>query len=128
MSIVVAFLVCIAALSCTAITEVGALAAARARAQAAADLGALAAAAEQGAVFAQRSPEAAARETVERNGAHLVLCRCPPGGRDAVVRATVTLDLQLPGLAPIEVGASARAEMVGQGRGGSDESGGSDHR
>lgn len=67
----------------------------RARAQAAADAGALAAAQEQ-VLPSDRRPADVAAEYAARNGAKLVLCRCPERGAEAVV--VVELEVSLPGL------------------------------
>jgi secretion/DNA translocation related TadE-like protein len=80
---------------------------ARVRAQAAADAAALAAAQEQ-VVPSGREPGSAAAEYAERNGARLVICRCPEHGSEAIV--VVEADVVLPALGIVRtVRAMARA-------------------
>ena len=105
-SVVMAAVLGLAAMCALATAELGRAADLRARAQTAADAAALAAAQS----FLSPDglePTSLAREYAERNGARLIRCRCPPGGREAVV--TVAMD-PLPRLgAAGEVRASARA-------------------
>jgi secretion/DNA translocation related TadE-like protein len=81
---------------------------ARTHAQAAADAAALAAAQEQ-ILPTGTDPADLAAEYAKRNGARLVICRCPENGTESVV--VVELDVRLPGLGVLRtVRAAARAE------------------
>jgi secretion/DNA translocation related TadE-like protein len=93
------------------IVDVARASGAKARVQSAADAAALAAAQEQ-ILPSGRGPEDVAAEYAERNGAKLVACRCPEGGRATVV--VVELHVRLPGLGVTRaVRAAARAVVEG---------------
>jgi secretion/DNA translocation related TadE-like protein len=105
-------LVVVAAMACgvilgSLVVDVAAAAGRKSRAQAAADAAALAAAQEQ-LLPSGRDPGSVAAEYAERNGARVVSCRCPEGGREAMV--VVELEVVLPGLGVTRtVRATARA-------------------
>ena len=96
-----------------AAADLGSLLYARARAQTAADAAALAAIVRQAPILEQGDdPEAAARETAERNGATLVSCHCSVGS----MTATVIVELAprasfVEGWSGRVVRATARAEL-----------------
>lgn len=78
MSVVIAGIVCTAAvLTAIFLGELGVAVSARTQAQAAADAAALAAVAE-GAPYGESDPKSVAREYAEANGAVLVSCECDP--------------------------------------------------
>lgn len=105
-----ALTLCLCAL---AAADVGAMLAARGRAQAAADGAALAAVVEQVPVLAQGDdPEGAARAYAERNGAMLLRCECPQGENAALVETAVEPRLVLiRGWFGRRAHAAARAEV-----------------
>jgi len=112
-SIVVGAVALMLAVSALAVADVGAMLAARGRAQSAADAAALAAVVAQAPVLGQGDdPEGAAREVAESNGATLVSCDCTVGTSDAVVEVSVTPKLSfLSGWFGRTAKATARANL-----------------
>ena len=96
-----------------AVADLGSMLFARARAQQAADAAALAAVAQQAPVLGQGSdPEAAARDTAERNGATFLSCTCKVGSSDVTVEVEITPRLRfLSGWYGRKAHAKARAHL-----------------
>ena len=96
-----------------AVADLGAMLAARSRAQAAADSAALAAVVEQAPALARSgNPRAAAEAEAEANGATLVSCSCDPGQPSAIVEVVVRPKLNmLTGWRGRDVHATARADV-----------------
>lgn len=100
-------------LSAIATVDIGAMLAARSRAQSAADAAALAAVVNQAPALAQgEDPTEAARAQADANGATLVRCDCAVGTATADVQVTVTPRLFfLSGWFGRSARATARAEL-----------------
>lgn len=96
-----------------AVADLGVMLVARGRAQAAADAAALAAVAQQAPIFDQGSdPDAAARDTAQRNGVTLLSCTCEVGTTDATVEVELSPRLGfLSGWFGRRVHATARAHL-----------------
>lgn len=110
-STVMLALLALAGLLCLAVADAANVMVARARAQAAADAAALAAAAAQWPFLRQGSPEEAAVQTAEANGARLESCECPVRGPRARVTVSIPTRIRMLGVAPRRVEAGAEASF-----------------
>jgi secretion/DNA translocation related TadE-like protein len=111
-SVMLVSLLALAGLLCLVTADAANVLTSRARAQQAADAAALAAAtAEWPFTGTKQTPEQAATEAAQANGAKLVSCACPLRGPTARVEVQLPTRIRMLGVAPSKVTAVAEAML-----------------
>jgi secretion/DNA translocation related TadE-like protein len=111
-SVMLVSLLALAALLCLVTADAANVLVSRSRAQSAADAAALAAAtAEWPFTGEKQTPEQAATDAAQANGATLVSCTCPLRGPTAHVEVQVPTRIRMLGVAPSKVNATAEAKL-----------------